>query len=269
MLYNQDANLQVMPEVRRQRLLELVRQRKSITTLDLVQALGASAATVRRDMAILEDLNLLKRSHGGAVNLDTTSAHLPEQASADYEPAFQEKVVHNHAAKERIAQVAADLVTDGSTILLDSGTTSLALAQRLAGRRITVVALDLKVAEAAAHNQTEVLIIGGRVRSGLFSVVGPWTDAALQALTFDIFFLGADAIDEQGVTNSALDEARVKSLAIQSAKQSVVIADHSKFNQRKMAPVCDLAQIDVLITDEAARPVLQAYAEKFKRLLWA
>jgi DeoR family transcriptional regulator, fructose operon transcriptional repressor len=265
--YEED-NSQALPEVRRQRLLELVRHRKSITTQDLVAALGASSATVRRDMAILEDLNLLKRSHGGAVKLETNT-HLQEQANADYEPAFQEKVAHGRAAKERIAQVAADLVADGSTILLDSGTTSLALAQRLAGRRITVVALDLKVAEAAAHNQTEVLIIGGRVRSGLFSVVGPWTDAALQALTFDIFFLGTDAIDAQGVTNSALDEARVKSLAIQSAKQTVVIADHSKFNQRKMARVCDLAQIDILITNEAARPVIASYADKFRRLLWA
>ena len=78
--YEEDTS-QALPEVRRQRLLELVRQRKSITTQDLVAALGASSATVRRDMAILEDLNLLKRSHGGAVNLETNT-HLQEQASA-------------------------------------------------------------------------------------------------------------------------------------------------------------------------------------------
>lgn len=268
MTQTQEFDAQALPEVRRQRLLELVRQRTSITTLDLVRELAASAATVRRDMAILEELNLLKRSHGGAVSLESSRTK-SEQADADYEPAFQEKVAHGRAAKQRIAEVAAGLVEDGATILLDSGTTSLALAQRLAGRRITVVAVDLKVAEAAAHNQTEVLIIGGRVRSGLFSVVGPWTDAALEALAVDIFFLGADAIAEQGVTNSALDEARVKSLAIQSAKQCVVIADHSKFNQRKMAPVCTLDQIDLLITDEASRPKLESYASKFRSILFA
>jgi len=160
-------------------------------------------------------------------------------------------------------------VEDGATILLDSGTTALALAQQLAGRRITVVALDLKVAEAAAHSQTEVLMVGGRVRPGLFSVVGVWTDAALGSLAMDIFFLGADAIAEQGVTNSALDEARVKSLGIQCAQRCVVIADHSKFNHRKMAPVCSLDQIDILVTDEASRPNLSAYEGKFRRILYA
>lgn len=260
---------QALPETRRQRLLELVRLHKSITTLDLASELESSSVTVRRDMAILEDLNLLKRSHGGAVSIES-NANLPDQVQADYEPAFQEKLAHSRIAKEKIAQKAALLIKDGSTVLLDSGTTCLALAKRLAGRKITVIAVDLKVAEAAAHNQTEVLIVGGRVRPGLFSVVGPWTDTALQNLTVDIFFLGADAIDEQGVTNSALDEARVKSLAIQCAKQCIVIADSSKLNQRKMAPVCNLEKINVLITDEAARPMLHmGYASKLGEIIYA
>ena len=268
MTHPQTASAHELPEVRRQRLLALVRERTSITTFELVRELVASFATVRRDMAILEELNLLKRTHGGAVSIESTLIP-PEQGGAEYEPVFQEKMAHSRIAKERIAKVAATLVEDGSTILLDSGTTSLALAQCLAGRHITVVALDLKVAEAAAHSQTEVLIIGGRVRSGLYSVVGPWTDAALETLAVDIFFLGADAIAEQGVTNSALDEARAKALAIRSAKQCVVIADHTKFNRRKMAPVCSLEQIDVLVTDEATREPMQDYAAKFKRVLFA
>lgn len=263
-----DSDTQALPEARRRRLLELVRQHQSITTLELVRELSSSPATVRRDMAILEDLNLLKRSHGGAVSL-ASSKRTVDAGDEDYEPAFQEKVGQSRAAKERIAQAAAAFVEDGTTILLDSGTTSLALAQRLAGRRITVVALDLKVAEAAAHSQTEVQIIGGRVRPGLFSVVGPWTDAALEALRVDMFFLGADAISEQGLTNSALDEARAKSLALKSARQCIVIADHSKFNHRKMAPVCGLDQIDVLITDEDSRALIQSYAAKFKRVIYA
>lgn len=264
---NESAN-QALPELRRQRMLELVRRNKSITTQELVDALQASSATVRRDMSILEDLNLLKRSHGGAVALEPGKLQ-SEQYGADYEPVFLEKMAHSRAAKDRIALVASSLVEDGSTILLDSGTTALALAQCLAGRRITVIAVDLKVAEAAAHSQTEVLMVGGRVRQGLFSVVGPWTDAALEALAVDIFFLGADAIADQGVTNSALDEARVKSLAIQCAKRCVLIADHSKFNLRRMAPVCTLDRIDVLVTDEASRSLIQPYEVKFKSVMYA
>lgn len=257
-----------LPEVRRQRLLELVSQHGKITTADLVQALGASIATVRRDLTALEDLDLVKRTHGGVVSVDPKSDQ-PAPLLAEYEPGFNDKRTRMRAEKEAIAVAAANLVDDGSTVLIDSGTTCLALARLLAGRRLTVVALDLNVAIAAAHGSTEVLMAGGRVRPGLYSVIGPWTDAVLRDLMVDTLFMGADGIGENGLTNSAVDEARVKAMAIKSAQRCVVLADHSKFNVRKLAPVCGLDAVDILVTDSATRSLIKSYEKSFRQIIYS
>lgn len=262
-----DNDAHSLPEVRRQRLLELVRKSKQVTTAGLVQALGASIATVRRDLASLEDLNLVKRTHGGVVSVDVEVAPV-ETVDGEYELGFSDKRTRQRTEKDAIAAAAALLVEDGSTVLLDSGTTCLALARLLAGRRLTVVALDLNVAIAVAHGATEVLMPGGRVRPGLYSVIGPWTDAVLRDLMVDTFFMGADGICEAGITNSAVDEARVKTMAMQSAQRCVVLADHTKFNVRKMAPVCALGAVHVAVTDEATRALVQPYERDFRQLVY-
>lgn len=257
-----------LPEVRRQRLLELVSQHGKITTADLVAALGASIATVRRDLTALEDLGLLKRTHGGVVNVESKS-NQPTPPSSEYEPGFYDKRTRMRAEKEAIAAAAAELIDDGATILLDSGTTCLALARLLAGRRLTVVALDLNVAIAAAHGSTEVLMAGGRVRPGLYSVIGPWTDAVLRDLMVDTLFMGADGIGENGITNSAVDEARVKAMAVKSAQRCIVLADHSKFNVRKLAPVCGLDEVDIVVTDPATRALIEPYEKSFRHVIYS
>ncbi|MDI6771575.1 MAG: DeoR/GlpR transcriptional regulator, partial [bacterium] len=151
--------------------------------------------------------------------------------------------------KERIAKGAARLVSPGTTIILDSGSTTLALARLLAGQRITVIALDLPAAQAAAAGQTEVLLVGGRVRNGLYSLVGPWAEDTMRGLHGDLFFLGADAVDNDEVTNSAVDEAAVKRLAIRAAREVILLADHSKFGRKALAQVCRLDELSAVVTD--------------------
>jgi DeoR/GlpR family transcriptional regulator of sugar metabolism len=127
---------------RRQRLLALLRHHGALGTRELAERLGVSEATVRRDLALLARQGLLRREHGGAL--------LPEA-----EPPYAEKLQRNQRAKEAIAQRAAALVSDGATVVLDSGTT--ALARLLAGKPLRAVALDLPVAQALAQGETEVL----------------------------------------------------------------------------------------------------------------
>ena len=132
------------------------------------------------------------------------------------------------AEKDRIARRAAELVRDGGTIISDSGTTALAVARCLVGRRLTVIALDVPVAEAlAARDGVDVLLPGGRVRNGLFSIVGPWTEETLRDIHADLFFLGADAVDLDGVTNSTIEEVEAKRLAMRAARETVLLADHT------------------------------------------
>ncbi len=238
---------------RRRRLLALVEASGGMRTADLAAALGVSAATVRRDLAALERAGLLRRAHGGA---------LPRQPGTAAEPPFELKAKSQRGEKERIAARAAKLVPEGATVILDSGTTALALARRLAERPVTVIALDLKVAEALARGRAEVWVVGGRARNGLFSLVGPWAENLLAEVHADLFFLGADAVDEEAVTNATLEEAEVKRRAHAAAKKTILIADHTKFGRRALARVLPLEALGGVVTDQGARGFLPVLKEK-------
>ncbi|WP_243031722.1 DeoR/GlpR family DNA-binding transcription regulator [Thermus altitudinis] len=233
-----------LAQLRRQNLLELLRRHGGLSTQELAHRLGVSPATVRRDLALLARLGLLQRDHGGA--------YLPEA-----EPPYAVKLSQNTRAKEAIARRALQEVPEGATVILDSGTTTLALAQLLAGKRVRVVALDLPIAQAVSQGETEVWIPGGRVRNGFYSLVGPWVEEALEGVRADLFFLGADAFGPDGVTNHTFEEAAVKRKAMAVSRRTVLLSDRSKWGRRAPALVCPLASLHLVITD-LQDPALEA-----------
>lgn len=235
---------ELRPE-RLERIVKLLSERGGVRTQELAHELGVSPATVRRDLEELAARGAVDRAHGGAV--------IPSRGTGVEAP-YHEKTQHMQPEKQRIAQRAAGLVPDGATVLLDSGTTVLALAKGLAGRPVTAIALDLPSASALSREDgTEVWTLGGHVRNGLFSLVGPWAEQTLRTLSVDIFFMGADAIDRVGVSNSTVEEAEVKRLAMAAARTVVLLADSTKLGKRSFARVCEWDRISALITDEAAR----------------
>ncbi|PVE22402.1 DeoR/GlpR transcriptional regulator [Microvirga sp. KLBC 81] len=246
------------PHERQQQIYDLLAERKMLGTAELAKLLNISLPTVRRDLATMVQAGLLARTHGGAVAVGSSGSMS--------EPLFLEKLRLRQNLKQRVGAAAAELVELNKVIVIDSGTTGLALARALAGRPVTIVALDLKVAEAAATGQTEVLIPGGRVRNGYYSLVGSWSSSLLKDIRADIFFMAADAIDETGVTNSTLDEADVKRAAMAQAKRTVLIADHSKIGTRSFVHVCPLDRIDMLVTDRGAKAALQPYHSLFREI---
>ncbi|WP_022799041.1 DeoR/GlpR family DNA-binding transcription regulator [Thermus islandicus] len=221
---------------RRNKLLHLIHHYGALSTRDLAERLGVSQATVRRDLALLARQGLLQRAHGGALFMEA-------------EPPYVQKIARNLRIKEAIARRAATLVPDGATVVLDSGTTALALARFLAGRPLRVVALDLPVAQAAAQGRTEVLVVGGLVRNGFYSVVGPWTEELLDYVRADLFFMGADAFDLEGVTNHTFEEAAVKRKAMAVSQRTVLLSDKSKWGKRAPAFVAPLSALERVITD--------------------
>lgn len=243
------------PQERHQQMIDLIVELKRVGTTELASRMGISLATIRRDLAVLEQAGLVSRTHGGVVarGVGDTAA----------EPLFLEKLRVRQNLKQRIGAAAAETVENGKVVILDSGTTSLAIARALAGRPITIVTIDLKVAEAAATGSTEVHIVGGRVRNGFYSVVGAGAAEAMKGVRADVFFMAADAIDETGVTNSTLDEAEVKRVAIAQATSTTLVADHSKLNLRSFAPVCPLEAVSLFITDHGAESLLAPYRGKF------
>ncbi|WP_288404019.1 DeoR/GlpR family DNA-binding transcription regulator [uncultured Deinococcus sp.] len=234
----------MLPFERHTRILELMDAHESLLTQELAQKVGVSEATIRRDLQQLSERGQLARTHGGAVRLER---------SAHQEPAFATKSVRMQAEKSAIAEAVARQVRDGSTVIFDAGTTILEVARRLAGRPLTAIALDLPAAQALAVGATEVLLLGGRVRSDSFSITGPWTEDQLRDLRADLFLMGAHAVDERGISNAVIEEATVKRLAIQVSQQTVLLADHTKFGWRAMAQVCTLQSVDQIVTDRGSR----------------
>ncbi|PNY79298.1 DeoR/GlpR family DNA-binding transcription regulator [Deinococcus koreensis] len=234
----------MLPLERQTRILDLMEVHETLLTQEIAEKVGVSEATIRRDLQGMAERGLLARTHGGAVRL---------QRSLTREPAFAAKSVRMPSEKGAIADYVAAHVTDGSTLIFDAGTTILEVARRLAGRPITAITLDLPAAQALAVGETEVLLLGGRVRSNSFSITGPWTEEQLRGLRADVFLMGAHAVDERGVSNAVIEEATVKRLAVDASARTLLLADHTKFGWRAMTQVCALDRVERVVSDRGSR----------------
>jgi DeoR/GlpR family transcriptional regulator of sugar metabolism len=175
---------------RQRRILDLLRERGECSVDELVRACGVSDMTIRRDLARLAGDGHVVRTHGGAAPA--------EQVSFEFQ--FLGRARENAAAKEQIAATAAGWVRDGQSVLLDSGSTTLAVARHLTSRRrLTVVTTSLPIAatlQPAAG--VETLLLGGYVRRESPDLEGPLTEANLERLRAGVALLGADGIDARG-----------------------------------------------------------------------
>ena len=152
----------------------------------------------------------------------------------------------------------------GLSVILDSGSTALEIAKCLQGKeRLTVVTIDIRVAtELARLKGIQVIVTGGILREGLYTLFGPHAESLLDELTVDIAFLGAYGIDESGISTVNPFQVPVKRKMIKVARQIVVTADHSKFGKRLFTRVCTLDEVDEIITDKKLDPKYKEYLEK-------
>lgn len=209
----------------------------------IAEAVGASLATVRRDLQGLEAEGFILRDHGGA--------RIAERAGG--EVAFERREQANLAAKRAIAEAAYDLLAPESTVFLDAGTTVYQLARRLRLHpiRLNVVSNCIRIAqELAGVAGVTVTLLGGRLRPENASMVGILTERALEDLWFDQLFLGAGAIAADGIYSLDADEARANAKMLTRAGQRVILADSSKFGQMLTYRVAPLAAGLALITDD-------------------
>jgi DeoR/GlpR family transcriptional regulator of sugar metabolism len=231
---------------RRQHVLEQLSDRGQVSVAKLSVGTGVSEMTIRRDLEALEREGLCRRVHGGAVTA----------VSRGYEPPFALRAGRSSEAKERIGALAATLVSDGETAIVDVGSTTLELARALAGAssNMTVLTPSLHVAgELSGKPDLRLIVTGGMVRSGELSLVGDLAERAFAELHCDTAFLGAGGVDaEAGVTEFNLDDTRVKRAALLSSRRCVVLADASKLGMVALGSVCRLDRVDVLVTDSGA-----------------
>jgi DeoR/GlpR family transcriptional regulator of sugar metabolism len=226
---------------RRDRLLELVASRGAVRLAELCRELGASPATVRRDLEELDGCGRLRRFHGGAVSLGKRLE----------EPLFDDKTAIAAREKHRIAEAALKLVGAGETVYLDGGSTVLELASLLRDRSdVTVVTNSLRAALELAVKGPRLILVGGELRRLSQTLVGPLTAAILGELRPDKAFMGTMGMDpEGGLTTSDPAEAHTKRLAVAASRQVVLLAHSAKAGKSAFVRSGSLSDVDVLVTD--------------------
>lgn len=241
--------------------LEVLGEHSEVTVAELSQTTGVSEMTVRRDLDELERQGLLKRVHGGATRV----------VSRSYEPAYALRASRNVEAKARIGRRAAALLSEGETLVIDVGSTALALAQALEDVPLTVVTPSLRVANLLADKPSIRLIIaGGLLRPGEQSLVGPLAERAFEDLRCDTAFVGGGGIEiTTGLTEYNLDDAHIKRVTLDSCRRCVVLADASKIGAIAFARVCPLSRVHTLVTDESDEETLRPFREQEVEVLVA
>jgi len=230
-------------EERKEEILGLLHKQARVSVPDLCSLFNVSESTIRRDLKELEDSNLIKRTHGGAIPIE----------SVNFEPTFLEKEDKFRQEKTAIAKKAIEFIEDGDTILIDGGTTTFHLVKELkAFQRLTVVTNSILIAEELQVNSIEVILLGGSLRRETLALVGPLTEQALGILNVDKAFIGTNGIDiDEGLTTPNLIEAATKRRMIKSAKQVILLTDHSKVGKVTFAKVAEITAVNKLIIDNA------------------
>jgi DeoR/GlpR family transcriptional regulator of sugar metabolism len=227
-------------------LTGLLQRDGRVEVAEAAEAFGTAEMTVRRDLDRLVAMGMARRVRGGAISLLMRGEELP----------FAMRAIERAEAKARIGAAVADVLRDGEAVLLDSGTTSVAVARALAGRRLTVMALSLHVATVLsagpAGESVRLLVCGGEARPGELAMVGPIALAGIAALRFDTAVLAPCGLAGGQITAHDLGDAAVKQAMIAASARVVVAADGSKFGQTAMAVVSATDAVDMVITDATA-----------------
>ena len=216
----------------------------------LARHVGVSESTMRRDLARLGAQGALSRVRGGAKVDEGEDDDLP----------FSAVVGHDAEDKLKVAKAAAELVRDDDVLLLDIGTTVAHLARALRGRTVTVITSSLAVLDILRDDATvELIVLGGAVRPSYHSMVGLLTETALTQVRADLAFLGASGVRANGdVLDSTRVEVPVKRSMLRAADRSVLLADRHKFPGRGVLKVCDVADLDVIVTNQGMEePLMQ------------
>ncbi|MEX1042992.1 MAG: DeoR/GlpR family DNA-binding transcription regulator [Pirellulaceae bacterium] len=228
-------------DLRRNRILELVRSRGFSSLLDLAQELDVSESTVRRDVEVLEESGAAKRTHGG-VFYTGPAPNLPH---------FEMRHEMQWGKKRQIAHAAAALIEEGDTVILDGGSTTYELAQQLVGRTLQVVTNSLPVANLfMASNTTELILVGGYVHNLTGVSLGPYANEMISKLNARRAFLSVAGITRQGFFNSNLLLVESERAMMRAAGEVVIIADSTKFDRQSLSHLCELGDIDTMVVDD-------------------
>jgi DeoR family fructose operon transcriptional repressor len=244
-------------EERKMKILEFIEEHKKATVAQLCDRFKVSSATIRNDLKNLENAKLLIRTHGGAMVNTKTGLELNSH----------QKQVQNLEAKRRIAERAIDLIEDGDTIILDTGTTTLELARLVEKRKdITVVTNDLVIALLLEESSSaNVMFMGGLLRRRFHCTItsGHAWDSVLSGLTVDKAFMGVNSLSiDKGATTPDIHQAETKREMISIAVKVILLCDSSKIERNSFAQFADLERIDTVITEKIRENEKKKFEER-------
>ncbi|TWU34130.1 HTH-type transcriptional repressor GlcR [Novipirellula aureliae] len=230
----------VKTKSRREKLRSLVQARGFAALGELADALGVSESTIRRDLEQLEQMGAARRTHGGVFWTGDPSTMR----------VFGNRRDTMWKAKSSIGRIAAELVEDYDTILLDGGSTTYELARHLVKRPLQVVTNSLPVAHLLSSSESiDLIMIGGSIRGRTAVAIGPIADTMLHSLNVTKVFLSVAGITERGFFNSDLMLVESEKAMIAAADQVFVVTDSSKFGKVSLSRICGLGDVRAVITD--------------------
>jgi len=231
----------VLTYERRRFVLELLKKEGKVEVNKLAQQLNVSPMTIRRDLDALSEQGLAFRTRGGAIS-----------PNINYELPLEEKMVSRAEVKSRIGERAAALIEENESILLDAGTTCLALARRVQSMHLTVITSDVRIAFELYRSPTiKLIVLGGIVQANVGAITGSFAEEMIESLTVDKAFIGTSAVDNGlFLSTPTLEKASLKRKFIKNANSAILLADSSKFGRSSLFKICHLEQFDLVITDD-------------------
>jgi DeoR family transcriptional regulator of aga operon len=235
----------VIPAERHALILDAVRRAGAASIQTLASEIGASQATVRRDLDFLTERGYLERTHGGAM--------LRTRMRATFEPSADISSGVAHAAKAAIGAVAAEMLEEGQSVIFDSSSTVLEAARAVVRRGIALTAVtnDLRIAHLfAACPDVTLIMTGGTLRKDSYTLTGEPGHTFIEGLMADVAFVGTHALAGLWLTDTSLEIAETKRRLAAAARRLVVLADSSKFEQPAFRRVCTLSSAAALVCDD-------------------
>ena len=230
----------MLAEKRRQGIFDIVQNSGSMSNVELARQFNVSVETIRRDIIRLNKNGVVRRTHGGALSMNS------------FEPPYADRMSANLESKQAIARLAASLVPDKSSVIIDFGTTAFCLAEALSNHSgLTIVTSSLQAAKfLAGRNGNEAVLLGGQFYPSEGATLGRDATQVLENYFVDFAFVGAGVISHHPwLMDFSREAAELRALMLKQAINRVVLADHTKFNRTAGYRVCTMENVDFLITE--------------------
>ncbi|MDO5728760.1 MAG: DeoR/GlpR family DNA-binding transcription regulator [Actinomycetaceae bacterium] len=244
----------MIPFARERIILDFLQQNRSSTVAELAAIAEVSTSTIRRDLERLEEQQLIQRTYGGALINEV-----------EREDPLRDVALYRAEEKRTIAVRAAQMIPEGATVMLDIGTTALAVAAELVEKELTIVTASVPVFTLFAPDaKARIIMLGGRYNPDYECFGGSLTALGMSKYHVDHAFIGASGIALNGtIRDTTANQVEVKQTIIAHADQVTVVADHTKFPGRGIHAVEQLATVDSIITDQALPPELKEYCQNY------